>query len=215
MSTSGGTQLKPLPLEMLERMDAICTDFESLWRAGQAPRLEDFLAQAQPGFREALLEELLHLEVEYRRKRGEAIRSEEFHSRFADDPALVDRVWEDLSAMVRSTPQPAGGISERENRRMELRVMAGPHKGQVFHLNEGVPFLVGRSRRAHFRVRSRDEFISRLHFRIVANPTHYTLLDMGSTNGTYVNEVRVDVADLKDGDLIRAGQTVIRVSLLS
>ncbi len=36
---------------------------------------------------------------------------------------------------------------------------------------------------------------------------------MGSTNGTFVNGVRVGVADLRDGDLIAGGQTVLRVSL--
>jgi hypothetical protein len=212
MSTPGGTRPEPLSFEALERMDAICTDFEKLWRAGQPARLEDFLARGRPEFRAALFEELLHLELDYRRKRGEAMESEEYRSRFPDETALVDRVWEDFRAGRAATLAPADAADVRE-RQLKLTVIAGPYKGQVFHVREHAPFLVGRSRRAHFRVRSRDEFISRVHFKIEVNPPHCTLLDMGSTNGTYVNEERVDSADLKDGDLIRAGQTVMRVSL--
>ena len=45
------------------------------------------------------------------------------------------------------------------------------------------------------------------------NPPLGRLLDINSTNGTLVNGRKATTADLRDGDLIKAGKTVIHVSL--
>src|SRR5262249_54181526 len=58
---------------------------------------------------------------------------------------------------------------------------------------------------------TRDKFFSRLHFLMEVNPPHCRLVDLGSRNGTYVNGQRVAAADLKNGDQIRAGRTILRV----
>jgi serine/threonine-protein kinase len=97
--------------------------------------------------------------------------------------------------------------------RVLIAVVAGPHQGQVFAFNGHDMFLVGRSKNAHFRLPKEDEYFSRLHFMVEVNPPCCRLMDMGSTNGTYVNGQRVALADLKDGDLIQGGQTVLRVSI--
>jgi eukaryotic-like serine/threonine-protein kinase len=47
------------------------------------------------------------------------------------------------------------------------------------------------------------------------NPPQCRLIDMGSHNGTYVNGKQVLAADLKDGDQIRAGHTILRVQVQS
>jgi serine/threonine-protein kinase len=97
--------------------------------------------------------------------------------------------------------------------RVSLTVTAGPYAGQVFSFSGHEVFLVGRSRRAHFRLPADDEFFSRLHFLIEVNPPHCRLADMGSKNGTAVNGTRVTSIDLHDGDLIQAGTTVLRVGV--
>ncbi len=97
--------------------------------------------------------------------------------------------------------------------RVLIAVIAGPHQGQVFSFTGHDTFLVGRSKHAHFRLPEKDEFFSRIHFLIEVNPPRCRLMDMRSTNGTYVNGRRVLSADLADGDLIQGGQTVLRVSL--
>ena len=94
---------------------------------------------------------------------------------------------------------------------VRLAVMEGPHRGQEFVFPEHDIFLVGRSRSAHFRLR--DDYFSRLHFLVEVNPPSCRLTDLGSHNGTYVNGKKVDVADLKDGDLIQGGTTVLRLSV--
>lgn len=86
--------------------------------------------------------------------------------------------------------------------RITLTVTEGPHAGQVFTFQEHDNFIVGRSKRAHFRLPLKDKYFSRIHFMVEVNPPHCRLMDMGSTNGTHVNGQKVTMADLKDGDQI-------------
>jgi eukaryotic-like serine/threonine-protein kinase len=97
--------------------------------------------------------------------------------------------------------------------RISLTVKAGPHEGQVFEFKERANFIVGRSDRAHFRLPIKDNSISRIHFMIEMNPPQCRVTDMGSTNGTKVNGRKVASTDLKDGDLITAGKTILLVSV--
>src|SRR5687767_4616199 len=89
-----------------------------------------------------------------------------------------------------------------------LTVTEGPHRGRVFSFGEHDTFIVGRSKRAHFRLVDKDEFFSRMHFLVEINPPSCRVMDMGSRNGTYVNGSRITSADLKDGDLIKGGHTI-------
>jgi WD40 repeat protein/tRNA A-37 threonylcarbamoyl transferase component Bud32 len=78
----------PLPVQM--RIDAVCRRFEDALKAGQWPRLEDFLGQAEGTERLTLLRELLVLELHYRRCRGEQPTTQEYQTRFPDALALID-----------------------------------------------------------------------------------------------------------------------------
>jgi hypothetical protein len=51
--------------------------------------------------------------------------------------------------------------------------------------------------------------LSRTHFQIVYQNGKYMVLDLGSTNGTLLNGSRVTSAELRHGDEIRAGDTVL------
>jgi hypothetical protein len=56
-----------------------------------------------------------------------------------------------------------------------------------------------------------DEFASARHARIEPRRDGVWVSDLGSTNGTYVNGVKVDRArKLVDGDVVRAGETELR-----
>jgi serine/threonine-protein kinase len=103
--------------------------------------------------------------------------------------------------------------NESENPPVRLRVTAGPHEGREFEFAGHDTFIVGRSSRAHFRLPQGDHFGSRFHFLLEINPPSCSLSDLGSHNGTYVNEQKVMTADLKDGDVIRAGETAMRISI--
>ncbi|MBT3217742.1 MAG: FHA domain-containing protein [Proteobacteria bacterium] len=58
-----------------------------------------------------------------------------------------------------------------------------------------------------------DPAASRHHVSIYANGNNFTLKDMGSANGIFVNAVRVRECALADGDLIRIGNTELRFVL--
>ena len=93
-----------------------------------------------------------------------------------------------------------------------LRVTAGPHVGQELLFDEPGTYCVGRSPQASFALPD-DRLLSREHFQIELNPPLCDLLDLGSTNGTKVNGLRVQRARLRDGDLISAGYTEISIDL--
>ena len=48
--------------------------------------------------------------------------------------------------------------------------------------------------------------MSRRHVLVMATPGGYTIRDLGSQNGTYVNGTRVDESPLTDGDRITIGE---------
>ncbi len=87
-----------------------------------------------------------------------------------------------------------------------LRVTSGPHLGQEYATDRPESFLVGRSSRVQFSM-SRDLLLSREHFQIEHAPPFCHLVDLGSTNGTKVNGLRVERVLLREGDVISAGDS--------
>jgi pSer/pThr/pTyr-binding forkhead associated (FHA) protein len=51
-----------------------------------------------------------------------------------------------------------------------------------------------------------DVTVSRKHAEIMHGDGGYRIRDVGSLNGTYVNRVRVDAVDLRNGDEIQVGK---------
>ncbi len=94
-----------------------------------------------------------------------------------------------------------------------LTVTEGPHQGKQFSFSDHQTFLVGRSKRCHFQLSKDDKYFSRVHFMIEVNPPHVALSDMNSRNKTYVNGKEISQIGLKNGDVIKAGRTVIQVAV--
>lgn len=69
------------------------------------------------------------------------------------------------------------------------------------------PFTIGRSSEADLQIV--DERISRIHCGVRAEGDAYIIKDLGSTNGTWVNDRRIQEVRLRFGDTIRVGHTVI------
>ena len=55
-----------------------------------------------------------------------------------------------------------------------------------------------------------DDTVSRYHCRIVQEDTGYVLIDQRSTNGTFINKVRVREAFIKPGSIVSVGQSQLR-----
>jgi eukaryotic-like serine/threonine-protein kinase len=71
-------------LEQAQRIHPFCEEFEARWRAGGVPRIEEYLDRADERDRGALVRELLLLEVEIKRERGEATSPDDYQTRFPD-----------------------------------------------------------------------------------------------------------------------------------
>lgn len=86
-----------------------------------------------------------------------------------------------------------------------LWVCSGKNIGRRFALDKP-DMVVGRSSTADIPVV--DERVSQQHALISPHGDGHTLRDLGSTNGTFVNNQRVHESVLRDGDLIQVGETV-------
>jgi hypothetical protein len=82
-----------------ERVDELCDHFEDAWKAGQRPWIEDYLGAASEPERCKSLEELLQVELAYRRRSGETLVLEDYLRRFPEHAELIRAVFaEQLSA---------------------------------------------------------------------------------------------------------------------
>jgi pSer/pThr/pTyr-binding forkhead associated (FHA) protein len=77
-------------------------------------------------------------------------------------------------------------------------------------LTPGSIRTVGRAPRADFIVDA--ALVSRLHCRITAGDDNLEIVDLQSTNGTFVNDKRVDKATVAAGDRLRVGRIELVVS---
>jgi diguanylate cyclase (GGDEF)-like protein len=90
--------------------------------------------------------------------------------------------------------------------RAYLVALAGLSRGEMFKL-DSPRSIIGRSPNAHIRLF--DDGISREHANVALEEDKVILNDMGSTNGTFCNGVRVTSRELVDGDKIMIGSTTI------
>ena len=74
----------------------------------------------------------------------------------------------------------------------------------TFRIAPGAVKTVGRAPRADFVVDA--PLVSRLHCRLTANDTAVDIVDLDSTNGTYINDQRVKSGCIQSGDRLRIGR---------
>ncbi len=74
-------------------INAAADRFEQASKEGPRPRIEDYLAQADEPRRPALLEELLRVELELRRRAGEQPTAEEYRGRFPGSAEVLEVVF--------------------------------------------------------------------------------------------------------------------------
>jgi predicted component of type VI protein secretion system len=96
---------------------------------------------------------------------------------------------------------------------LKLVVLAGAKEGLEIPLKKD-KFLIGRAKECSLRAGS--EAISRRHCAIVRVKDKWAIRDLGSRNGTYVNEKKIDEpARIRPGDEIRVGPLKFRVELVA
>jgi pSer/pThr/pTyr-binding forkhead associated (FHA) protein len=83
----------------------------------------------------------------------------------------------------------------------------------TFRILPGSIKTVGRAARADFVVDA--GLVSRLHCRLTAGATDLEVVDLESTNGTFVNGERTPRATLKSGDRLGVGRVELIVDLMN
>jgi diguanylate cyclase (GGDEF)-like protein len=88
-----------------------------------------------------------------------------------------------------------------------LVVIYGPELGKRAALGHG-GFEIGRSSRSDLAID--QESISRHHAKITYDGQSHVIEDLGSTNGTFVNDQNLKRSKLKDGDQIKLGRSILK-----
>lgn len=89
-----------------------------------------------------------------------------------------------------------------------LVVIYGEDLGRKFDLKKEIT-VIGRSSKSDIQID--QDAVSRNHARIVITCDIATISDMGSTNGTGVNDIPIQNAvELRNGDFIKIGRTILK-----
>jgi pSer/pThr/pTyr-binding forkhead associated (FHA) protein len=89
-------------------------------------------------------------------------------------------------------------------------ILQSAEPAATFRLAAGAVKTVGRAPRADFIVDA--ALVSRLHCRITATADKLEVVDLKSTNGTFVNGKRVKKALVADGDKLRVGRVELTIA---
>lgn len=80
----------------------------------------------------------------------------------------------------------------------------------VFRLPQGAVKTIGRAPGADIILDA--ALVSRLHCRLEADAQAIAVIDLSSTNGTFVNDQRIERATLLEGDRLRVGRVELQVA---
>jgi two-component system response regulator HydG len=98
--------------------------------------------------------------------------------------------------------------------RFQLEVVEGPDRGLRFELDSTSPRrLLGQSSACETRLS--DPMVSRRHAAVEVVDAELHVTDLRSTNGTFVNDVRIGTAFLVGGEIVRVGSTSLRASVVA
>jgi hypothetical protein len=98
-------------------------------------------------------------------------------------------------------------------RAFALRFISGKYQGGEYPLTEAGELVIGRS--SDLDMVLIEDMVSRKHAKISLAPGAITISDLGSTNGTFVNGEKVKRADLKEGDRILIGTSILKLISVS
>lgn len=197
-----------------EELDAICDAFGAALKAGTAPDLLEYAQRVPENSRSQLVRLLMEIQFEQVVRSGGLLNESELQEEFPE----YTREAHGAMAAVNARHNAPGTIvfacsSEEANFvGLSLRVIAGPLKGECFRFQEHATLVAGRSRRAQLQL-SEDRVLSRYHCRFEIRPPDCVVVDLGSRNGTKVNGVKVQAANLSHGDEVKLGDTRLRLEV--
>lgn len=129
---------------------------------------------------------------------------EENHFKLAEELEKTTVLVDSVRLLGSLTAEPS------RKSRSYLEVIKGNEEGKIYYLDRD-ELVVGRNEDCDIEVK--DIEISRKHLRIYSENNRWFVHDLGSTNGTYVNKLRVDRYMVNPGDKIKAGKTHFRFNI--
>jgi hypothetical protein len=114
-------------------------------------------------------------------------------------------------------PSPSLSSDLKVRSRAKLECTAGPISGRMFMLAPGI-YRIGKA--PHDLPDSKpivipnDKWMSKDHAVLIVEPGEVVLTDPGSTNGSFVNGEKITRSVLKNGDELRLGESVFRLTVL-
>jgi pSer/pThr/pTyr-binding forkhead associated (FHA) protein len=93
-----------------------------------------------------------------------------------------------------------------------LRFISGKYQGGEFPLRPQREIVIGRS--SDLDMVLVEDMVSRKHAKILTDDRTVSIQDLGSTNGTFVNGEKIRKVELKDGDRILIGTSIIKLVAL-
>ncbi|MEZ6134698.1 MAG: FHA domain-containing protein [Pirellulaceae bacterium] len=93
-----------------------------------------------------------------------------------------------------------------------LKVVEGPAKGMKCWLRTDQRLTIGRQSNCDFSIPT-DAHMSRNHMIVEGLESSFRIRDVGSSNGTYVNDFAITSIELCNGDRIKVGSSVFEVDL--
>jgi pSer/pThr/pTyr-binding forkhead associated (FHA) protein len=106
-----------------------------------------------------------------------------------------------------------GGSAAGEAAQWALRFISGKYQGGEFPLRPHREIVIGRS--SELDMVLVEDMVSRKHAKIVTDEKVVTIHDLESTNGTFVNGEKVRTSEIKDGDRILIGTSIIKLVALA
>ena len=87
-----------------------------------------------------------------------------------------------------------------------LKVLSGQNVGEVYTLYDHET-IIGRSAQCNIQIP--NDNISKQHAKIIIDPQKAILADLNSTNGSFVNGIKVEISIIKPGDKISLYDTIL------
>src|SRR5437762_7295116 len=102
--------------------------------------------------------------------------------------------------------------SMNDRPRFALRFISGKYQGGEFPRRPNREIVIGRS--SDLDMVLVEDMVSRKHAKIITDDRTVSIQDLGSTNGTFVNGEKIRKVELKDGDRILIGTSIIKLVAL-
>jgi len=201
MAKALGMGSASLTLEQQQRVNQICDRFEQAWQAGQRPCLDDYLTDLPHPARSVLFQELLMLELTYRRRLGDRPLPEEYRRRFPSQGEQIEAAFREASDP--SMPPTVNPSSPFGNAlpSTDLDVPAIPGYEILERLGKGAMGWVFKARHCHLNrlaalkvinpdVLHHPQTIPRFHQEAraaaqLSHPNIVTIYDAGEAAGTH------------------------------